>query len=86
MVEIDSLDKAFAYALGRLDLDTGEIGGNKVDKQLNIMYEYCKHYGEFGDRREDVCPNYINCRYHPIPSWCTANFNEDLISILKRRD
>lgn len=82
MIKIDSLDKAFAYSVGRLDLETGEIGGEKVDKQLSEMRKYCKLYGRFGDKRQDICPNYIKCHYHPIPSYCEIKITENLISIM----
>ena len=34
MLQIDTLDKAFAYSVGRLNLETGEIGGEEVEHQL----------------------------------------------------
>jgi len=79
MIKIDSIDKAFAYSVGRLDLETGEIGGEKVNSQLSKMQEHCKLYGKNGEKRQDVCPNYLNCRYHPIPSDCTIKMTKSLI-------
>lgn len=82
MIKIDSLDKAFAYSVGRLDLDTGEINSEAVKIKLVEMNEYCKIYGEFGEKKQETCPNFINCRFHPIPNYCQyktfKNLNETL--------
>lgn len=56
MIKIDSLDKAFAYSVGRLDLDTGEINSEAVKIKLVEMNEYCKIYGEFGEKKTRNMP------------------------------
>lgn len=84
MLQIDTLEKAFAYNVGQLNLETGEIGGEEVERQLSEMKTYCRIYGEFGERRKEPCPNYINCRYHPIPAYCDIHMYESLTEILKK--
>ena len=83
MLQIDTLDKAFAYSVGRLNLETGEIGGEEVEHQLEEMKKYCRTYGEYGERKQETCPNYINCRYHPIPSYCDMRMREELTKTIK---
>jgi hypothetical protein len=86
MIKIDSIDKAFAYSVGRLDLDTGKINSEAVKAKLAKMKEYCKVYGEFGEKRQETCPNYTNCRFHPIPSNCQYKMSKSLYEVLKDLD
>lgn len=82
MIKIDSLDKAFAYSVGRLDLETGEINSESVKIKLKEMNEFCKMYGEFGEKKQETCPNYVKCRFHPIPNYCICKMSKNLNEVL----
>lgn len=83
MIKIDSLDKAFAYSAGRLDLFTGEVNSEAVKTKLKEMNEFCKIYGELGEKKQETCPNFINCRFHPIPNYCQYKISKNLNKVLK---
>ena len=83
MIKIDTWEKACAYAIGMLDLETGEIGSEEVKRQLSEMEKYCNLYGESGSKGQEACSNLLNCRYHPIPSYCEMKFYENIVDQLE---
>lgn len=82
MIKID-LEKAFAYSVGLLDLETGEIGGERVEREMEQMTtRYCSYFSEGKEFSESPCPNFYKCRFHPIPNHCTLKFTVALTETL----
>lgn len=83
MIKIESIEKAFAYSAGRLDLETGEIGGERVEREMEQMKtRYCSYFLEEREFSELPCPNFYKCRFHPIPNHCTFKFTTALTETL----